>query len=90
MSLADRMVCTCWTPARAQFALLEFTSATTLAASNVAIQAITILLGIALFGTVVTPYLAAGVAVTIVLSAIYTWMSITRALEPRDKGAPLF
>ena len=68
-----------------QFALLEFTSATTLAASNVAIQAITILLSVWLFGTEVTPYLAAGVSATIVVSALYTLLSLTRAFDRPDK-----
>jgi drug/metabolite transporter (DMT)-like permease len=72
-----------------QFALLEFTSATTLSASNVAIQAITILLGVWLFGTVVTPYLAAGVSETIVVSALYTYLSVTKAFNPKQSAAPL-
>jgi len=72
-----------------QFALLEFTSATTLAASNVAIQAVTIIMGIYLFDTVVTPYLIAGVSTTIVVSALYTWMSLNGSFKQADKSAPL-
>mmetsp|Transcript_7259 Transcript_7259/g.18997 ORF Transcript_7259/g.18997 Transcript_7259/m.18997 type:complete len:326 (+) Transcript_7259:68-1045(+) len=73
-----------------QFALLEFTSATTLAASNVAIQALTILLGVWLFGTIVTPYLAAGVSETIVVSALYTYLSVTKRFETiAERRTPL-
>lgn len=55
-----------------------------------AIQAITILLGVALFGTVVTPYLAAGVGATIFVSTLYTWLSLSGAFKVAGgSGAPL-
>ena len=64
-----------------QFALLEFTSATTLAISNIVIQAVTIVLGIFIFATEVTTYLEAGVALTLAMSAVYTWVSVSKVLE---------
>jgi len=64
-----------------QFFLLSQTSATTLSMSNLTIQAATIMLGIAVFHTVVTPYLLAGVAVTIVASALYTYLKVADALK---------
>jgi drug/metabolite transporter (DMT)-like permease len=60
----------------AQFYFLSHTSATTLSLSNLAIQALTIVLGILLFGTHVTPLLALGVAVTTVMSGVYTWLKV--------------
>jgi drug/metabolite transporter (DMT)-like permease len=60
----------------AQFYFLTHTSATTLSLSNLAIQALTIVLGILLFGTHVTPLLALGVAVTTVMSGVYTWLKV--------------
>ena len=68
--------------ARGQFALLKHTSATTLALSNVAIQALTTILGIFLFGTQVTAFLLAGVSVTLTATAAYTYVKVTKILEP--------
>lgn len=120
-----------------QFALLKHTSATTLALSNVAIQALTTILGIFLFGvrcgsgsshsplplslspplspglacpvrtlpdtphpstswalcprsrpallpsqTTVTNFLLEGVSVTLVTTGIYTYVKVTKCLEP--------
>ena len=67
---------------REQFALLKHTSATTLALSNVAIQALTTILGIFLFGTQVTAFLLAGVSVTLTATAAYTYVKLTKILEP--------
>jgi drug/metabolite transporter (DMT)-like permease len=67
-----------------QFALLEFTSATTLAISNIVIQALTIILGIFLFGTEVTNYLIAGVSFTLLTSCLYTYLSVSKVLERTD------
>ena len=65
-----------------QFAFLKHTSATALAMSNLAIQALTILLGIALFGTEVTPFLAAGVSVTLFFSTAYTYLKVVVRIQP--------
>ena len=65
-----------------QFMLLVHTSATTLALSNVAIQAFTTILGIFLFGTPLTAPLAAGVAVTLLATAGYTYVKVSKVLEP--------
>ena len=74
-----------------QFALLKFTSATTLSMSNLAIQAFTIILGIFLFGTVVTSYLLAGVSVTIFFSCVYTYLKLfPKVLEAPRKGEMLY
>ena len=59
-----------------QFALLVHTSATTLALSNVTIQALTTILGIFLFGTPVTNFLVAGVSVTLLTTTGYTGYSL--------------
>ena len=64
-----------------QFYLLQFTSATTLSLSNMAIQAFTIILGILFFGTRPKPLLLAGVAVTIALSCLYTFLKVSKILE---------
>ena len=64
-----------------QFALLKHTSATTLALSNVTIQALTTILGIFLFATPVTNFLVAGVAVTLLATAGYTYCKTTKVLE---------
>ena len=64
-----------------QFYLLQFTSATTLSLSNMAIQAFTIILGILFFGTPPKPLLLAGVAVTIALSCLYTFLKVSKILE---------
>jgi len=70
-----------------QFALLEFTSATTLSISNVAIQAFTVFMGVALFHTIVTTYLTIGVTFTCVVSACYTYISHNRVLEGKPHTA---
>jgi hypothetical protein len=62
-----------------QFAFLKETSATTLAMSNLAIQAITIILSILLFGTPLTAFLGLGVTFTIIMSAVYTGLKLTKA-----------
>jgi len=66
-----------------QFFLLTQTSATTLALSNVTIQALTTILGIFLFGTVVTNYLIAGISVTLIATALYTYVKVTKVLETK-------
>jgi len=73
-----------------QFALLVHTSATTLALSNVTIQALTTILGIFLFGTPVTSFLVAGVSVTLLATAGYTYVKVSKVLEPKelDKVVP--
>jgi len=65
----------------AQFAFLASTSATSLAMSNIAMQAFTILIGIAAFGTAVTPLLISGVACTIVTSALYAYLKTSKVLS---------
>jgi drug/metabolite transporter (DMT)-like permease len=64
-----------------QFALLEFTSATTLSLTNVAIQAGTIGFGFFFFGTELTFYLGLGISVTLFFSAVYTYISVFKVLE---------
>ena len=75
--------CSCCSPPRtaacgSSAVFLQFTSATTLSLSNMAIQAFTIILGI-LFGTPPKPLLLAGVAVTITLSCLYTFLGCRRS-----------
>ena len=73
-----------------QFALLVHTSATTLALSNVTIQALTTILGILLFGTPVTSFLVAGVSVTLLATAGYAYVKTTKVLEePARSERPL-
>ena len=65
-------------------------AATTLAISNIVIQALTIILGICLYDTTVTFYLVAGVSFTLVMSAVYTWISVSKVLEQHlDPSKPL-
>lgn len=64
-----------------QFALLKYTSATTLALSNVTIQALTTILGIFLFATPVTNFLVAGVSVTLLATACYTYVKTSKVLD---------
>lgn len=66
-----------------QFAFLAQTSATTLAMSNLAIQALTILLSIVLFGTPLTTYLGLGVTFTILMSALFTFLKLSKVLVPK-------
>lgn len=68
-----------------QFYFLSHTSATSLSLSNLAVQALTILLGVLFFGTPVTPYLVGGVVVTLAMSAVYTWLKIVEL--PARKAA---
>ena len=72
----------------AQFYFLAKTSATSLAMSSIAMQALTIVLGIAFFGTHVTGLLALGVMVTIALSAVYAYLKTSTALEVKTKVEP--
>ena len=62
----------------AQFYFLSHTSATTLSLSNLAIQALSIVLGILFFGTRITPPLALGVVVTTLTSCVYTWLKVLK------------
>jgi drug/metabolite transporter (DMT)-like permease len=62
----------------AQFYFLSHTSATSLSLSNLAIQALSIVLGIIFFGTRVTLPLALGVVVTTVMSCVYTWLKVIK------------
>ena len=64
-----------------QFAFLSLTSATSLATSNLAVQALTIILGVLAFGTEATPTLMGGVVLTLAISAAYTFLRTTRLLE---------
>lgn len=57
-----------------QFHFLALTSATSLAASNLAVQACTILLSTVLFHAEATPMLSLGVTITVTGSALYTWI----------------
>ena len=69
-----------------QFVLLQFTSATTLALSNVTIQAFTTILGIWLFHTEVTQTLALGVAITLLASGAYTYIKVSGQCAPSSGG----
>ena len=74
-----------------QFMLLVHTSATTLALSNVTIQALTTILGIFVFHTVVTTYLLAGISVTLLATAGYTYVKVYKLFElpPPEKKQPI-
>jgi len=72
-----------------QFYFLAKTSATSLAMSGIAMQALTILIGIAAFGTHVTPTLATGVVATIVTSSLYTYLKTSSVLTKPPVGAPI-
>jgi hypothetical protein len=72
----------------AQFYFLAKTSATSLAMSGIAMQALTIIIGIVAFGTEVTTLLTLGVLATIVTSSIYAYLKTTTVLEKKpEKGA---
>lgn len=71
-----------------QFALLEHTSATTLAMANVAIQSGTIAAGVVLFGTELTFYLGWGIGATLLFSAIYTWLNVSKVLDQPKRTMP--
>ena len=64
-------------------------SATTLALSNVAIQALTTILGIYFFHTAVTTFLVAGVGLTLATTAVYTCIKTFNLLERRDAKGDL-
>jgi len=70
-----------------QFAFLKETSATSIAMSNLAIQALTIILSIIVFNTHLTLLLGLGVTITIVMSSVYAYLKISKVLEP-TKRAP--
>lgn len=65
----------------AQFYFLAKTSATSLAMSGVVMQALTILIGIAAFGTPLTALLATGVLATIGTSSVYAWLKTSSVLD---------
>jgi len=65
----------------AQFYFLAKTSATSLAMSGIAMQALTIIIGILAFGTRVTTLLELGVVFTILFSVLYTWLKTSAVLE---------
>ena len=71
-----------------QFALLEYTSATTLAMANVAIQSGTIAASVVLFGTELTFYLGWGIGATLLFSAIYTWLNVSKVLDLPNRASP--
>ena len=64
-----------------QFTFLKETSATSLAISNLVIQALTIMLSIALFGTPLTPLLGLGILVTVATSSVYSYIKVAKVLE---------
>ena len=68
-----------------QFFFLQHTSATALSLSNLAVQALSIALSICFFGTDITAFLAVGVAVTMILSAVYTWLKVVRLPALRQR-----
>ena len=72
-----------------QFLFLARTSATSLAASSLVMQALTILLGIFFFSTRVTALLALGVLTTILVSALYTYLKLSTILQPDKAGEPV-
>ena len=72
-----------------QFYFLAKTSATSLAMSGIAMQALTILIGIIAFQTHVTALLALGVLCTIVISSIYMGLKTSSVLEKKPIGAPI-
>ena len=70
-----------------QFYFLAQTSATSLAISSLAIQALTIIIGIFAFGTELTLLLALGVSITIGMSALYAWLRTSKVLEKTPEVA---
>lgn len=72
----------------AQFYFLEKTSATSLAMSGVAMQALTIILGILAFKDHVTVLLALGVVLTVVTSSLYAWLKASTVLEHKRMHEP--
>lgn len=71
----------------AQFYFLAKTSATSLAMSGIAMQALTIILGIVFFATPITPLLTLGVLATIVTSGIYAYLKTSKVLEKKPGAA---
>jgi drug/metabolite transporter (DMT)-like permease len=72
----------------AQFYFLAKTSATSLAMSGIAMQALTIILGIIFFKTPVTGLLVFGVIFTVVTSSIYTYLKTSSVLQTGIAKAP--
>lgn len=66
-----------------QFLFLAQTSATSLAMSGIAMQVLTIGIGILLFNTPLTPTLAVGVLVTTLTSAAYAYLKTSKVLEKK-------
>jgi len=71
-----------------QFALLKYVPATTLAMSNVTIQAFTIILGVFLWETPLTPYLISGIALTLFASGAYVLVKSNPALTAKPEAEP--
>ena len=71
-----------------QFYFLANTSATSLAMSGIAMQALTIIIGVVAFGTEVTVLLGVGITCTLVTSSIYTFLKTSTVLERKPIGAP--
>jgi len=65
----------------AQFYFLAKTSATSLAMSGIAMQALTIVIGIVAFGTEVTTLLILGVTATVITSSVYAYLKTSKVLE---------
>uniref|UniRef100_A0A7S2JN33 EamA domain-containing protein n=1 Tax=Haptolina brevifila TaxID=156173 RepID=A0A7S2JN33_9EUKA len=66
----------------AQFYFLANTSATSLAISGIAMQALTIVIGIFAFGTPITALLVIGVTCTVLTSSLYTYLKTSIVLKP--------
>ncbi|KAL3921928.1 MAG: hypothetical protein SGPRY_004734, partial [Prymnesium sp.] len=64
-----------------QFAFLKETSATSLSMSNLAIQALSIMLSIIFFAKPMTMLLGLGVSFTIIMSSIYAYLKIMKIFE---------
>ena len=71
-----------------QFYFLANTSATSLAMSGIAMQALTIIIGVVAFGTEVTVLLGVGITCTLVTSSIYTFLKTSTVLERKPIGTP--
>jgi len=71
-----------------QFYFLAKTSATSLAMSGIAMQALTIIIGMIAFGTDPTVLLCLGVVFTIVTSAVYMWLKTSSVLVKKLEKKP--
>jgi len=71
-----------------QFYFLAKTSATSLAMSGIAMQALTIIIGMIAFGTHATVLLCLGVVCTIVTSAVYMWLKTSSVLVKKLEKKP--